>query len=303
MNSRQEAKLTMYRAVEQHCDNHESIIETIVALKNAFTKFKATIAEIIEITQLTDVTTSGFTVDKTKQKESLAQKTADLAGLIFAFATNSGNEPLKEETNIKLSKLVGTRDDQLAPRCQKIHDKGRENLTALKHYGVEEIQLTELQTEINNYLLSTPKPRLALSERKIQNANLRRLIDEADRLLKDQMDRLVVNFRNSNPNFLAGYESNRIIIEPSRIATQLKGIVSNKADGKPIKNAKLTIVERELQALTNSAGEYSIKPAPQGTFTIKTTASGFQDFELDEVVIKKGQVKTLNVALSLTPSS
>jgi hypothetical protein len=297
MNARQEAKLTMYRAVEQHCDNNSSIIEPIPALKNALIRFKAKISEIINLTQLTDLSIAGIVVSKSNRKQTLAQKATDIAGIVFAFASATANEPLKQEVNFKLSKLLGTRDDQLAPRCQNIHDKALENLDALKHYGIEEPQLADLQTAINNYSLTTPKPRLALSQRKTYNANLRRLFKESDEILKEQIDNLVVIFRQSNPDFLADYESNRIIIDPAKITTQLKGTVTAQADNRPIKNAQVTIVEQNLSTTTDSHGNYLIKPAPIGQFTLRVTASGFQTFEADEIKIKIGVVNNLDFKL------
>ena len=47
MKNRQKAKLTMYRAVETHCNDNASLIATIPAFHAAFNEFKAKIAEIL----------------------------------------------------------------------------------------------------------------------------------------------------------------------------------------------------------------------------------------------------------------
>lgn len=297
MKARQEAKVSMFRAIIQLCEANAAIVATILAFQNAFNAFKATVEQISGATQLTDVPLQGITADKGNRKQTLAQRAADIAGIVFAFASANSNLTLRQEVNFNFSKLMKTRDEELAPRCQNIHDKAQENLGALKDYGIEAAQLAEMQTLIDDYAAATPKPRTAVSHRKTQHANVNQLIKQADEILKDQMDKLVVNFRAANPDFVAQYESNRIIIDPAKTTTELRGVVTNKTDGSFIKGALVTIVEKALTATTNSAGEYSIKPAPIGEFTIRVTKTGFEDLEMDEIDIKLGEINRLNLVL------
>ncbi|CAN5542538.1 hypothetical protein BH10ACI1_BH10ACI1_26700 [soil metagenome] len=297
MEARQEAKLTMFRTVELHCDNNPAIIGLVVAFQTVFAIFKAKIVEIINATQLVDLSLQGITADKTNRKQNLAQMAADIAGINFAFASANGNLMLKQEMNLKFNKLITTRDDQLAPRCQNIYARATENLEALRDYGIQAPQLAAFQTAINEYQAVTPKPRTAVSQRKAQNANLRRLFKEADAILNDQMDRLVVNFRVSNPDFVAQYFSNRQIIDPATTTTQLRGKVTAKSDGAPIHNAEITVVELSKTVNTNITGNYSIKPIANGKYTIRVIKPDFNDFEIFEFEVKLGDVTTLNVAL------
>lgn len=296
MNTKQDAKLAMYRTVEKQCDENPAIVGSVPAFQNAVALFKSKIAEIIAAVRLSDVQLSGVAVDKTARKQNLAAKAADIAGIIFAFASATKNPILKQEVRFNLSKLLKTRDDLLAPRCQNIHDKGHENRAALGDYGIEAEHLAELQTLIDDYSAVTPKTRTAVSQRKVLNANLRQLFKDADEILKEQMDKLVVNFRSSHPDFVAQYESNRIIIDPSRTTTELRGIVTQIPDNSPLKNAVVTIVETGTSAVTDSQGAYSIKPAPVGRFTIKASAAGFQNLERDETDIKLGEINRLDFA-------
>jgi hypothetical protein len=297
MNAKQEAKLKMYRATEKHCDDNATIISSLLAFQSAFTNYKAKIASIISITQQTDLVLTGIATDKSDAKQTLCQIAADIASLIFAYADANKNNTLKQEVNFNLSKLVRTRDDQLAPRCQNIHDKGLANVDALKNFGVDNDKLQVLQTAINTYSAESPKTRTATSSRKTLNADLKQLLRETDSILKNQMDKLVVAFRANNPNFVATYETNRIIVDPSKTTTQLRGKITNKIDGTPIKNANVQIVEANISVQTNSKGEYLVKPLPIGQYTVRITAQGFETKEIDEVDAKLGVVNVLNVAV------
>lgn len=297
MNAKQEAKLTMYRSVEQYLDTNSDIISTIAALITAFAAFKAIIANIIGTMQLTDTSLAGIAVDKGNSRRGLCQMAADIAALIRAYATVSGNNTLKAEVNYTVSKLMRTRDEEVVPRCRIIHDRGAENLSELKNYGVTADKLAELQHAIDSYAAKTPTTRTALSNRKTQNQKLRELFHEGDAILADQIDNLIKNFRTTHPDFHKTYEAVREIPDPSTTVTQLKGIITDKSNNQPIKGAVITIVELAKTAKTDSAGEYSIKPIDHGKFTVRIEKQGYESFEDDEFEIKMGDIKHLDVSL------
>lgn len=213
MNAKQIAKLKMYRATEQYCDNNPLIVASNVAFQTAFNNFKVKITAIINLTQQGDVVLKGITQDKQALKQNLCQMTADIAKLIFAYASATSNNTLKQEVNFSPSALAQTRDGQLVPRCQNIHDRGISNLSALADYGVTVQLLDNLQTAIDNYLAESPKPRTAISQRSTLTANLATLFTETDLILREQMDNLVVAFKTEYPDFVKTYESTRFIVD------------------------------------------------------------------------------------------
>lgn len=297
MNAKQNAKFKMYRAVEQYCDDNHNLFKDLVAFNTAFTNFKAKIAELNSTSQQKNVVLTGIAKDKGNAKQNLAQKASDLAGEIFAFASVTGNQTLKQEVNFSISKLSQTSEEQFVSRCQNIHTRGTENLANLGDYGVTQQSLNDLQTAITNYVANSPKTRTAKSNRKTLTANLSQLFKDADAILKEQMDKLVVALRPSNAAFVDNYEANRIIIDPSKTTTQLKGKVTNKTDGTPIKGATVNVVEANLTAITNSKGDYSIKPITIGLYTIKFNAVGFNEVIIEEFDAKLGDVNILNMSI------
>lgn len=158
MNSRQEAKLNMYRAIEKQNDDNPQIISTVAAYQTAFNKFKSNIAAINQAAQQKDVSLKGIAADKNNLKQALCKKAAETAGIIYAYASANADETLKAEVNFTRSALLRTRDDALAPRCQNIHDRAA-NQAALADYGIKPTDLTELQNAIDAYSAAAPKPR------------------------------------------------------------------------------------------------------------------------------------------------
>jgi hypothetical protein len=297
MDARQNAKSKMYRATEQHCDENTEITKNMPAFVAAFNSLKAIITEITATTQKTSVVLKGIVTDKNASRLSLATKASDIGGMIFAFASAKGNNTLKQEVNFSLSKLLNVGEESFISRCQTIHAKGVENIAMLPDYGITNQTLSDLQSAIDEYVAKSPNARTAKSNRKTMNANLTALFKQADTVLKEQMDKLIVAFRADHPDFVKTYEANRIIIDPASKTTQLKGKVTSKTDGLPIKGAAVKVVEANVTVLTDSKGDYSIKPIVIGKYTIRFSAAGFETKEIDDVDAKKGSVGVLNVAI------
>jgi hypothetical protein len=298
MNAKDEAKLTMYRGIEQHLDTNSGIVSTINALATAVSAFKAVIAGIINTEQLTNVNLSGIALDKSNSKLALAQIAADISAVIAAYASATGNNTLEAEVSYTFNKLKRTRDEQLAPVCQIIFNRGTEYKAALKDYGINDTKIAALQTAITDYTAKTPNPHTAVGNRKTQTAQRRELFRQGDEILKKQIDKLIKNFRTSQPDFHNTYFNLREIPDASNTATQLKGIVTDSATNTPIKGATLTIVELNKTTKTDSAGKYSFKPVEHGKHTVRITAEGYQPFENDEIEVKLGDIRHLDVGLT-----
>ncbi len=290
----------MYRAVEKHCDDNAAIVGTVVAFGAALTDFKTKIASIISTEQLSALVITGIAEDKFVLKQDLCQKASDVASIIGAYASAISDNTMAEQVAFPFTKLLKTRDDQLGPLCQNILDIGNAHSGPLKDYGLSAANLTALQTAIGDYSASTPKPRTAMSQRKTYLSNLKDIFAATDTVLKKQMDKLIVNFKASNPDFVKEYKSNRVIIDPGTTTTQLRGTVTNKANNSLVAGATISIVEASKTVKSNATGKYSVKPVPPGTYTINASAAGFDPFTAIGVSAKLGVATTFNIELTIS---
>jgi hypothetical protein len=297
MNKNQNAKFKMYRATEKHCGDNTEITKNMPAFVTAFNNFKAIIADINETTQAKSVVLRGIAIDKNESRQNLGSKVNEIAGLIFAFASATGNNTLKQEVNVSEARLLQNNEERFVSRCQNVYAKGVENVALLADYGINNQTLNDLRAALDDYLAKSPNTRTAASNRKTLNANLTVLFKQADTVLKEQMDKLIVVFRAEHPDFVTTYETNRIIIDAGSKTTQLKGKVTSQSDGQPIKGAVVTVVEANLTVLTDAKGEYLVKPILVGKYMVRFNAAGFTTKEIDDVDAKLGAVNVLNVAL------
>lgn len=304
MNNRQESKINMSRTVEGICLQYSSVYAGNLAFNAAFEALQAKISAILSTAQQDASIITGITADKNVSKDKLCAKASELANVTFAYASTTGNNTLKEEVNFSYSKLARLREELLAPNCQNIHDRIVENIAALADYGITGAMATELQQLIDKYSADTPKVRTAISNRKATTASLVTLFEELDDILKNRMDKIVVIFEAANPEFVAAYNAARRIIEPVTITTQLKGIVTDKLDSKPIKGAIITAVGidngntgESFTATTDANGEYQIKPIIYGRYTITVSATGYATLETDEFKMTMGEINRLNAEM------
>ena len=297
MNAKQEAKLNMFRATQKHCNDNPAIVATVPAFATTLTAFNSKVSAIISTAQQEDLVTKGIAVDKSVAKKTLCQLAADVAAPIFAFASASANNTLKQEVNFSFSDLFKTKDDILAPRCQNFKDLGTANLAALAPYGLTAASLTALQTTIDGYQAKVPTPRNSSAQKKTIRENLKKLIAEAGTVLKEQMDKTVVGFKSAHPDFVSTYKANRVIIDPGKTATTLKGVILNSQDKSPVSGATIVVVETGNKTSSDEIGAYEIKPLPAGIYTINISAPKYTDKIEKEVTVKQGQITSLDIEL------
>lgn len=213
LNKKQEAKFNSFRATELHVDENIALINTIPAFLATYNKIKAKIAAVSENAQLKSASLVGIAAGKSNSRQIVSTKTVSIAGVIYTYADDIGDTTLREEMNINASRLKRTRDDELTPLCQFVHDRAQTHIAALKDYNITVEKLADFQTAINNYKADTPKPRTAVSNRKTTNVNIKIIFKELDELF-DKFDRQIESLAEIHPDFVRTYFSTREIVDP-----------------------------------------------------------------------------------------
>ena len=112
-----DSKLDMYYAVISYCDKNREAMSSLPALQTTFETFRNTVSDITFAAQQKEVIISGITADKHKMRKYLVEQSADLANKLFAYATFSGNNDLKQQVNFSVSRLSKLKDEELFNVC------------------------------------------------------------------------------------------------------------------------------------------------------------------------------------------
>ena len=214
MNKQNESKLNMYDAVIAYCNNNSDTVATLPAFQTAFSAFETTVGEIHNTVQLEAGIISGIAADKNQLRIALCQQASDLCAVIFAFASSTNNNEIKEQVNYSFSELKRITAEMLVPVCSNIYDVLNANIKALKAYGITADNLSDFQTAMDSYEEKISSPRNAVSQRAAYGATLRNLFKQANGTLRDQLDKMAVQFKTSAEDFFIAYKRNRAIIRP-----------------------------------------------------------------------------------------
>ncbi|MCD9186839.1 MAG: hypothetical protein LUM44_10420 [Pyrinomonadaceae bacterium] len=216
LNKRQEAKLNSFDLLIEYFDENPLIVNENAAFKAAVEEVKPLIAEVKAKAPESAAVTEGITTGKRNLKDAVVNKTAAIGGSIYAFAAKNGNDEMKAAVSFTKTELKTLKDGELALRCQALHDLALANRAELEPFGVTTAKLTELQTAIDNYAQSVPKPRAAITSRSVLKAEIKQLFVRLDSIFDEQLDKLVENFTETHPSFAANYRAKRKIIDPRR---------------------------------------------------------------------------------------
>lgn len=297
METAQESKLNMHRAIEKWCDDNPTIVSSVPAFAKSTVLLKSKIAAIDATVRQEKLAISGITSDKGLAKKALCRFAADTAASIHAYASTTNNAILKGQSNYSYSNLFNIKDEELSPIIQGIHDIGKANLTALTSSGISATVLDVFQTVITNYKLKVYNPKDATSIKNTIHLQIKEQLKDAGLVLKE-LDKTLPAFAISHPAFVASYKTNRIVIDQNKMSARLKGQIRSYVDGSIIEGAVISLDNTLFAAISNSKGHYSLKEIPFGTYTIIVTAPSYCDMSQTHVTVKLGQVTFLDFKMT-----
>lgn len=302
MTDRQIAKFSMYTVVDAILDANSALFASLAALVTAHTTLKAKIAAISSASEQQKTVTLGATPDKNFTREALRTTTVTNAGLLFAYAVSTNDIILQELSRLTYTDLKELKDDELAERAQTIHDNANTHIASLAPFGITAAVLTSYQTLIDSYEVKAPIPRAKTSEQVALTEQVKTLIKETDSLLKNTVDKLMLNFKISEPEFYNTYKAGREIIDIGHIPTQASGEITDSVTGEELSGVLVEVIGFPYSTNSDEDGEYGVKIPVPGTYSIRFSKTGYQTKTIDDVVITLGQTTSLDVQLIANPA-
>ena len=212
MNKKQVAKLNMSIAVKKLCDKNQDIIDTVPAFADVFLEFSKMLENLISNATETTKKIQGITEEKRFAKTELARQTVSIASVLFVYAIKNSNLILKDAARLSMSLLKKLPDNELPMVCNNFAKVAKENLAEATSFGLTQAKINVLEGMIKDYTVSVPDPRMAISQRKTYNKNVEAAIKQINNILSNQMDRLIINLQEENPDFVSNYFSDRMVI-------------------------------------------------------------------------------------------
>ena len=246
------------------------------------------------------VSLKGFKEDKSQTKEILVTKVMTIVFAAKAFAIAEENNVLLAQTKaITKSKLLKSRDTKTADTAQEMLTIATGIQTDLNPYGITIPVLDEANEHLTNFRAELAIPRNKIATRKLITAQIKTLFKESSLILFN-LDTLVNTVAEREPAFHEEYFINRKIINYHGSKLSLRGFVKN-ADGTPVQNVVVTLLNGKREAKTTERGYYEFKNLPAGIDTLLFEKVQFNEYRTT-VGIVKGERIQLDVTLENTQS-
>jgi hypothetical protein len=159
---------------------------------------------------------AGKTPAKDVAKEILISLLYKMTHALYVYAKRNSLEDLKALCNVNRTEIKKMKEHDLITKAQIIIDKARENKTNLVNYSVTDEKIEALLLAFNNFSGSTDGKDTGIATRVAANTSLDQLFDDAMDLLEDELDGLMEEFRESDPDFFNAYINSRAIKDLGR---------------------------------------------------------------------------------------
>ena len=213
------AKLNSYLALQSLLVASKALVAGVPALQEAIDALVDFILEI-NLNAKIQASPSGAAEAKKGALKTLGDVGYEVAGGVLAFADKSGDLTLAARVRFPRSKVTAGSGNAVVARVQDFIDAATDNLNSLGDHGVTTEKLKTFKQALKAYDTVRALPRNAIGAGAAATKALERLFPQVDKLLENQIDRLVWQLRASTPDFYDKYQTARSIVDPATAAPE-----------------------------------------------------------------------------------
>ena len=211
-------QFNMMQSVDQFFTINQSLISSNPAIVTVANKLKSLIGDINAHSRVQAVSTKAESAIKADVRNSMIDNVLKVAAGISAHAADSGDTHLKMTADITHSELKKMRDADLVIKIRALYDAALPVAAALAVWGVTQADIDALNTGAGQYTAQSPGIRNLKAKTVQATTDLKVKFDEANALIKETLDPMMLPFKNLNPSLHGEYLNARTIID--RTATQ-----------------------------------------------------------------------------------
>ena len=152
---------------------------------------------------------------KDQALQALAKSVNEVIGATLAYAKKNADPELAAKVNYSPSDVLAGKASEVVTRCTNIYNAANAVASDLMKFGITAAKLTALNKKIAAFDQVKVAPRQNQVERSAATQLLTQQVSEAVRILRDELDGLMVQFQDASPNFYEEYFAARIIVDTS----------------------------------------------------------------------------------------
>jgi hypothetical protein len=212
MRTNQTNRQAMFKIVAKHLDDHNEVWSGMSPLTVAVQTFKGKILGVDNVVEQQE-TPKGATDSKAAAREELEDVLFLTCRALAVLGHTSNDHDLLAATDLSRTDLDRLPDDELITRATAVIGRANTRKTELATLQVTQENLQELGLRLQRFSDLKLEPRSAAVEHGTTTQSLESLIREANSILRNEIDRMVDLFSRTDPDFVAGYQRARVIVD------------------------------------------------------------------------------------------
>jgi len=214
MNTREKNKNEMLGNVSGFYESEKNTFAGLTGVVTAFNDVTAIHKEINLNEKIILEGTKGKVISKDVSQEVLVKTALVFAGAIYGYAAAQNDVELLTFADISSKSFGKLRDAEVTLTVEKILDKADELAEGLIPYGITEEKRTLARTKLDDYIQKFGSVNTGKTTKKSARETNTMLFEKADKKLK-VLDRLMLSFKESNPELHSRYVASRVIYDKS----------------------------------------------------------------------------------------
>jgi len=213
MNSRQNAKLNMAQRVLEVCKRYETecnakppMAAAVIELKNDLTNIRETQTERV------GVNVPASSMEKKDAKAQLVELSMDFISALYVIGFENQKKELITLFGISEYSFYRKTHNDIFALASQVYKLATKYATELIPYGLDTAEITALEKAIEIYHELIVKPMDTIGEKKLKTTNILKLFAKLDSTLYDKIDKIMVLYKKSHPNFYEEFRTARNII-------------------------------------------------------------------------------------------
>ena len=219
MDTKQSNKLAMDSAVRDACDketNHAHWLN-LKAFKDALADMRGRIALLGALTEEQGTARAGAAESKRLVTNLLLDTTMEVAGALASFAALNHDAALEAKVDFSRSDVASLPDNEIDDKADAVlalaADLLKKPESKLGDFGIDQAKLDSLAGRSAAYSKTVGLPRAATVKLSTTTGAIKRQFEAIDDLLARVLERLIVQFKASAPDFFSDYQAARVIVD------------------------------------------------------------------------------------------
>lgn len=214
MDTKTTNSLNMLQTTQLCMESNKTLFKDIPAFAKASEELDAIVTGILDA-QRQQASKEGLADAKATVRTELAEAAHEIAALTHACAVANGKETIARRTDLSLSDVQAGTEAVFIDRCKGILADADEISDESDDFGVTTAKLKNVKDLLAEFEDLKPQPRAGAAIGRSATRRIETLNGRAADLLRGQLDRLMVQFKKTQPEFFESYQAARKIVRQS----------------------------------------------------------------------------------------